>query len=174
MQPGPLATSPRHRPPPAGPSLLEVYDAHSPTVYAYLRRRLGPGEAEDVTAEVFCAAARAFDEGRGHRVTISWLMVTARNLVIDRWRRRERHRARAHLVARRPPPPDEATQDRVLDALDRLAPRQRAALVLRYLEDRPVAEVADLLGLGMAATESLLARGRRELRRRLAELDRES
>lgn len=177
--PSPIAPSPSppdrvtgavSAPPAAtGPGLGEIYDAHAATVYAYLRRRVDAAEAEDLTAEVFHAAARAFEDGRGHRVTVAWLMVTARNLVIDRWRRAERHRRRLPLLVPTPPA-DEATSDRVLDALDRLLPRQRASLVLRYLEDRPVAEVAMLLGVGVAAAESLLARARREFRRRLDEV----
>ena len=53
-----------------------------------------------------------------------------------------------------------------LDELLRtVSDRQRAALVLRYVDDLSVAEVAESLGLTVHATESLLARARGELRR---------
>ena len=51
----------------------------------------------------------------------------------------------------------------ILEALDRVSPRQRAALVLRYLDDYSVQQVADALDLSYQGTESLLARGRRSL-----------
>jgi RNA polymerase sigma-70 factor, ECF subfamily len=41
---------------------------------------------------------------------------------------------------------------------------ERAALVLRYIDDMPVAAVATALGRSLEATESLLARARRHLR----------
>lgn len=44
---------------------------------------------------------------------------------------------------------------------------QRVALVMRYIDDLPVQEVADQIGRSLAATESLLARGRRQLGRRI-------
>jgi RNA polymerase sigma-70 factor (ECF subfamily) len=45
-----------------------------------------------------------------------------------------------------------------------LAPQHRAALTLRYVDDLPVAQVADLLGRTVRATETLLVRARREFR----------
>jgi len=50
-------------------------------------------------------------------------------------------------------------------ALSRLPAQQRAALVLRYLDGLPVAEVAAHLGRSLHATETLLARSRAALRR---------
>ena len=49
----------------------------------------------------------------------------------------------------------------MLSALERLPDRQRAALVLRYLDEFSVTEVADAMDLTYTAVESLLARGRR-------------
>ena len=49
----------------------------------------------------------------------------------------------------------------VIAALGSLATNQRAALVLRYLEDLSVSEVAEELGITYKAAESLLSRSRR-------------
>lgn len=54
-------------------------------------------------------------------------------------------------------------------ALERLGPHHRAALTLRYLDGLPVAEVAENLGRGIHATEALLQRARRALRRAYVE-----
>ncbi len=48
--------------------------------------------------------------------------------------------------------------------LGRLAPQHRAALSLRYLDGLSVAESAGVLDRGVAATEALLVRARREFR----------
>jgi RNA polymerase sigma-70 factor (sigma-E family) len=53
----------------------------------------------------------------------------------------------------------------VLDALVRLPYRQRAALVLRYYEDRPDDEIAEVLGCRPATVRSLIHRGLAALRK---------
>ena len=52
----------------------------------------------------------------------------------------------------------------IWEALASLLPRQRAVLILRYVDDRTVAEIADQLGLSVRATESMLVRARTSLR----------
>ncbi|MDW8479708.1 MAG: sigma-70 family RNA polymerase sigma factor [Xanthomonadales bacterium] len=58
---------------------------------------------------------------------------------------------------------------RLAAALARLPARQREALVLRYDQELEMREVAEILGIGEHALESLLARARRALRRALGE-----
>lgn len=59
-----------------------------------------------------------------------------------------------------PPGPDES----LWQALATLPPRQRAALVLRYYEDCPEADIATALGCRPATVRSLVARGLTTLR----------
>jgi DNA-directed RNA polymerase specialized sigma24 family protein len=54
-----------------------------------------------------------------------------------------------------------ATSDLVLQVLDSLPSRQRRALMLRYLDEHSVAEVADTMEVSYQTAESLLARARR-------------
>lgn len=66
-------------------------------------------------------------------------------------------------------PPQEATVDvDLLQALRTLPVRQRAAVVLHYYEDRPVAEVADVLDWSPGAVRVALHRARKTLAARLA------
>jgi RNA polymerase sigma-70 factor (ECF subfamily) len=65
--------------------------------------------------------------------------------------------------------PDDALFDRerlgaLLGRLDELSPQQRAALVLRYGHDVPVAEIAEMLGVGLATAKTHLVRGLARLR----------
>ena len=57
-----------------------------------------------------------------------------------------------------------AERDLVWRAVQQLPPRTRAALVLRYWEDRPEAEIADLLGCSPGTVKSLASRGLDRLR----------
>jgi RNA polymerase sigma factor (sigma-70 family) len=56
----------------------------------------------------------------------------------------------------------------VFDALSGLTERQRAIVVLRYLDELPVAEVAALLGCSEGAVQSQTARGLAKLRQSLS------
>ena len=76
-------------------------------------------------------------------------------------------------VADESPGPERRLQARdqvaaLAQALAALPDRQRLAIVLRHLEDRPNPEIAAILDASVEAVESLLARARRDLARRLA------
>lgn len=153
-------------------ALERLYRQNVRVVYAYATARLGRSGGEDVTGEVFHAAAVAFADGRSAQVTPAWLMTVARNKVIDRWRRAERRMARAHLLdaADDPPDPlaltlDHERRDRVLDALSALNRRHRMLLVLHYLETMSTPDIAAALGTTQASIESALARARARFRK---------
>jgi DNA-directed RNA polymerase specialized sigma24 family protein len=59
--------------------------------------------------------------------------------------------------------------DTVRRALAALPARQRAALVLRYFEDLPEAQVADLLGCSVGTVKTHTSRGIRRLRELLGD-----
>jgi DNA-directed RNA polymerase specialized sigma24 family protein len=67
-----------------------------------------------------------------------------------------------------PARPDEASRLALRAALIALPPRRRAVLVLRYWDDLPIEQVADLLGCPIGTVKSLGARGIQALRRRSA------
>ena len=54
------------------------------------------------------------------------------------------------------------------DAIERLPARQRTAILLFHYQDFPQREAAEIMGVSEAAFESMLARARRQLKRRLA------
>src|SRR5437763_574520 len=68
-----------------------LYDRALPEVYGYLLYRCGDVSlAEDLTSEVFLAAARSVRQGEMGDPTVAWLIAVARNKLIDHWRRKAR------------------------------------------------------------------------------------
>ncbi len=156
-------------------SLPAMYRRTLPEVYGYLLHRCGDRSlAEDLCSETYLAAVDRIREGGAGAVTVSWLKAVAHNKLVDHWRRVERARQRQGRLELVPPGPtnsDDAIVDRavVLEALGRLPLDQRLALTLHYLDGLDVAAIGARLGRSRAAVESLLARGRRALARRLQE-----
>lgn len=151
----------------------ELYDAEFGTVHRYATVRLGRSEGEEVTSEVFHAAALAFADGHPDTVTPAWLMAVTRNKVIDRWRKAERRKAKRHLVWTREEDAVEfphdwtrhPTRDAVLAALDQMTPRHRTLLVLHHVDGMSVPEIAASLEESRRSVESAIARARSSFRR---------
>ncbi len=116
--------------------------------------------ADEVTAEAF---ARAIARRHELRDPLRWIYRTAFRLAIDELRRERRtHGELPEGVADAP-----ADTGEVLRALRRLAPNQRAAVVLRYEADLPVEEIARRMGLKPATVRVHLHRARARLRQLL-------
>ena len=93
------------------------------------------------------------------------------NRATNRWRRRGR-RPEAPLAHHDVAEPDHSdgvvVREAVVEALRALPPRQRAAVVLRYLDDLPIADVARALDCSEGAVKSNTSRGLDRLRAALA------
>jgi RNA polymerase sigma-70 factor (sigma-E family) len=112
--------------------------------------------AEDLVADAFAKAYRHLARGR---VTDPGAYL--RRAVVNGWKRqvgrriRDRERARHLRVGWDPAFEDAAAErDRVLAALATLPPRQRAVVVLRFLDDLSEAATADALGISPGAVKS--------------------
>jgi RNA polymerase sigma-70 factor, ECF subfamily len=152
--------------------LMAVYDTALPFVYGYLVARCGGKKqvAEDLTAETWLAAVDAVRRSQAPPVSRAWLIGIARHKLVDHYRRQAREERGLRAVAAREPAvedPWETELDalRAQAALERLGPHHRLALTLRYLDDLPVIEVAQLLDRGLHATEGLLTRAKAAFRR---------
>lgn len=96
------------------------------------------------------------------------------NRATNRWRSRARRPEAAlahHDVAQPDRSDDVVVREAVVQALRELPAQQRAAVVLRYLEDLPVAEVAQALRCSQGAVKSSTSRGLDRLRTALAGTD---
>ena len=142
--------------------LLACYDATFDEVYRHAARLTRSSlAAEDLTQEVFVRLVRAARSGSVATVGVGWLITTLRHLFIDQTRAATTEHARLVLVGSNPSA-DAAVED-YRPWLVGLSDRERAALVLRYVDDLPVGEVAALLGASLRATESLLQRAKRRV-----------
>lgn len=152
--------------------LEALYREMLPQVFRFTSARLGPEDGRDVSSEVFHAAVVAFSDGRAGQVTPAWLMVVAKNKVIDRWRMAERRGAialrflpRAADLAEFPHDWfDDSRRDAVLRALGRMDTKERSLLVLHYLDGISTHDLAAQLDVSHSAIESRLARARRKFR----------
>jgi RNA polymerase sigma-70 factor (ECF subfamily) len=148
-------------------SFRAFYRAHLPAVYGYLLRLCGGdrAQAEDLTQDVWVALVDELNRGHTERADVRWLMTVARSRFIDHARRERVVRSKA-AVLRRVDERDDAdpTSGQVLACLARLQPLHRAVLMLRYVDDLSVPQVAATIGRNVTATNSLLARARAELR----------
>src|SRR5881227_2274947 len=137
-------------------------------VYQYSLAVLGSSaDAEDVTQQTFLNAYRAFQRGERPQKAHNWLIKIAHNVCRMRWRQSGRRPQEVPLErAGEPAAPDDEkpSLDEVLNALAKLPFNQRAAIVMREVEDRSYAEIAEVLGATVPAVEALLFRARGNLR----------
>jgi len=147
-----------------------LYRHHVREVYRYALVVLpNPEDAEDVTQTTFLNAYRAFERGERPHSARNWLIAIAHELC----QQRVRQQARLHEVGyeehAEEAVPDEETPsaDDVRRALAHLAFDQRAALIMREIEDRSYGEIAEILHVSAGAVETLIFRARRALREEL-------
>jgi len=159
----------------AGGFLAQQYRLHADRVF---RRclSLGGGDrqwAEDVTQDVFLklhekAASLDRPEAAG-----SWLLTVADRLCLDRLRRERTiwGRIRRALAAEPPPPvapPDVETAEqrlaRLRRSLDALPERERAAMVMKYVEGEKQKDIAARLSCTEGYVSKLLSRAVARLR----------
>ena len=153
-----------------------MYEAALPYVYGYLLARCGRAVlAEELTSETMLSAVDALKREPPKSLSTSWLLGIARHKLVDYWRRLGREERSLRSFAAQEHEDREDPWDVHLDSLraratlEQLAPQHRAVLTLRYLDDLPVADVAEILDRTVHATEALLVRARLAFRRAYSE-----
>jgi len=145
-------------------ALRELFTRHAPWLAARLRAALPPPDVEDVLQETFLAVWKGARAYRPQGTPQAWMWVIARNqaaLLL-----RKRGPATLSLLDETPQPgldPAEVAVARA-DIAAALGGPEGDLLRLVYVEDRPVAEVAALLGVPAGTIKSRAHRARRSLR----------
>ncbi len=151
-----------------------LYEAYFPRVYRFaLKRMRDPGEAEDVTQEVFVTVFRALKSYQGNSSLLVWIFGIARNKVNRRFRGArpwmESIDPENFHAASQDAPADEQVQARILlaqceDAIEnRLTPLQRRIFQLKHLRRQSIRSIAEALGKSEDAVKANLYRMRRAI-----------
>jgi RNA polymerase sigma-70 factor, ECF subfamily len=165
----------------------ELVKAHHRRIYALCYRFTGSShDAEDLTQDVFVKVygnLAAFDLARGSFQT--WITTLTRNLLVDHFRRTKQQRVTdsmdagweetddltiaTRLAAGGPSQHDKAAQKEIAkmvqEALTRISPELREAVILRDLQDMDYKEIAQVLRIPEGTVKSRISRGRAELAR---------
>jgi len=163
--------------------LETAFDEHHRAVHAHCYRLTGSvADADDLVQECFLRAWRARDRFEGRASARTWLYRIATNAYLDSRKAAGRRSIPAgdplEWSTRLGPYPDallggdpqrvfvanETVELALIAALMYLAPRQRAAFVLRDISGWTPAEIADALGVAVPAANSLVQRARQNLR----------
>jgi RNA polymerase sigma-70 factor (sigma-E family) len=139
----------------------EFYGATSHRTLQFAYAMCGDhGVAQDLTQEAYIRAWQRWARLMHYDSPESWLRLVVTRLVTDRWRwLGVRRRAAVHTGQSTVPPPSEDAV--VINAALRTLPvRQRQAIVMHYLMDMPVADIAEETGVAVGTVKSWLSRGR--------------
>src|SRR5215475_5508143 len=139
-----------------------LYRKHAGDVYRYALVVLrNQADAEDVTQTTFLNAYRAFEKGERPDKPQNWLIAIAHNVCRQRFRqagRRPTEVSWSSDLADTVVDDDVPSGEDIRRALGQLAFNQRAALVMRELEGRSYADIAEILELSQSAVETLIFR----------------
>jgi RNA polymerase sigma-70 factor (ECF subfamily) len=130
------------------------------TVYLMLRDQ---ARAEDVAQDAFVRLYRDWDRIAGYERPDAWVRRVAIRLAMRGRRRDQLWATIRERLARPPVPPPDGDRLDVAKALTHLTRPQRAAIALFYYEDRPVVEIARLLGCTESTARVHLFHGRKRL-----------
>jgi RNA polymerase sigma-70 factor (ECF subfamily) len=153
-----------------------LYERHSSRIFGFCLSRLGSREeAEDAVQTTFMNAQRGLGRGVVPEYELAWLFKIAQNVCHNRHqsaRRRGRVEAAHDLdslqdVIASPERGASVSLGELTHALGAIPSRQRRALLLREFQGYSYEEIADELGISVAAVETLLFRARRAVAREL-------
>jgi RNA polymerase sigma-70 factor (ECF subfamily) len=146
----------------------EFYDLYSARIFRFIRHAIGDGadaDAEDILQETFMALAEAipFFRGQSSLFTFACAIAHRKTISFIRTRARRGHLMRSHHSETIQTDVASQTDEDMRNALASLSADHREVLVLKYIEDMTVAEIAAVLTIGEHAVESRLARARKAL-----------
>jgi RNA polymerase sigma-70 factor, ECF subfamily len=150
-----------------------LLDDVAPAVYGFVYARVGGDDAvaEDLLQETLLEIVRSAAGFRGDAAVTTWACAIARRRLArhyERERRDELTQSRLRLVDAVADNNDEfERRDEVTRALGRLPVLQRQVLVMKYLDDLSVEQIAGATGRTRVQVQSLLQRGRAGLKAEL-------
>lgn len=153
------------------PPFQALVDAHAAELHRFLAGYVGPDDAEDCLQDTLVAALRAYP-GLAHGENLrAWLYTIARRKATDLARSRARRPSepmeRLAPAAEPSVGPAEPADDGLWVAVRGLPPKQRAALVQRYVLDLDYRAIGDRMGTSDVAARQNVSAGLRRLRKEM-------
>jgi RNA polymerase sigma-70 factor (ECF subfamily) len=153
------------------PTVAYAYHHFAPAVLGYFRSHR-VDDAEDLVGDVFVGVARSITRFRGDAEDLRrWVFTIARRRRVDHIRRRSLRRL---VVTSRPPERPafdlgDAIDPELLAALQTLTSLQREVVVLRFVADLSIEDVAEIVRRSTGAVKALQSRALAQLAGRLHE-----
>ena len=148
-----------------------LVDQHLMPLTRFAVRMLGSrSRAEDATQETFLKVWTNAHQWQSGKAKVStWLHTIAHNVCIDHIRKDkslyQESLSKDHNTDSQPDDEPHEMSDQIFSALNVLAESQRTAIVLCYYQGLSNKDAAHVIGVSVPALESLLARGRRALKK---------
>lgn len=155
----------------------DLYEIHFERVYAYIARRVQDrAETEDLAAEVFHQALANLKRFEWRGIPFAaWLFRIAANLITDRWQRSGREIADEQRIEAAQVGPAEIEQVErqatLFRLVDTLPAEQQRVVVLRFVEQKSIKEVAQEIRKTEGAVKQLQFRALSNLRARMGGAD---
>ncbi|HYM46119.1 MAG TPA: sigma-70 family RNA polymerase sigma factor [Solirubrobacteraceae bacterium] len=157
------------------PPFQRFVDAHREDVWRFLVASVGREEAEDCFQETFVSALGAYPRLRPDSNLKAWVLTIAHRKALDAHRGRARRAlpldprsvAETEAVDGRDSASPPARDSELWEAVRELPPRQRSAVVLRFLADLAHREIAAAIGCSEQAARRSLHEGLLKLRKEL-------
>jgi len=152
------------------PPFQLTLDQHRDSLARFIAATVGPTDADDILQETLISALRAYPRLREGSNVRAWLFTIARNKALDEHRARARRPVpvAAGLEEAVAPRPADGPDAELWSAVRELPPKQRAAVVLRFVNDLPHREIARVLECSEAAARRSLHEGLAKLREEYA------
>jgi RNA polymerase sigma factor (sigma-70 family) len=152
------------------PAFQSVIDEHSAALHRYLVGAVGVHDANDCFQETMIAALRAYPALRHGDNLGGWLFTIAHRKVIDAARAKDRRPLPVGALADGSGGAHELPDvfdDGLWARVSALPAKQRSAVLLRFVADRPYADIADALDCSEAAARQNVRAGLQRLREEL-------
>ncbi len=150
---------------------LEAYEHYADSIFRYcVVHSASRDRARDLTQQTFLNAWTSIAQGADIANMRAFLYRIAHNLVIDTYRERtqvsldEQLEEGEQFPDESSPPPDPIARERIRALVAQLDPAYRAAVLLRYVDELPVKEIAVVLGISPTLASVRIHRGIAKLR----------
>lgn len=146
------------------PPFQAFLDAHRADVYRYLVAAVGPVEADDCFQETFMSALRSYNRLRPDSNLRAWVLTIAHRKALDHFRGKGRRAVPVEEVPEAAAAPAPDGEPELWKAVRELPPKQRAAVLHRYVNDLAYADIAAIIGCSEDAARQNVRAGLVRLR----------